>query len=454
MNPELLNKLGIQLNEIKTEFTVIEIQNSIKNMLERDYDCVRVVGQITNYKHHIYGHHYFSLIDNINPTIDNLLKQTNESSNTPTLQAVCWKSIKTPQLSDGMKVIITGKITAYKSQFQIIASRIEVVGVNTLAKAQLKALFEQEGLFDIRHKKALPKFPQKIGIITAHNSDAEKDILKRIEGRFAKHVLIHNVLVQGHEAASQICKAIDFFQNQVNVIIISRGGGSDEDLDVFNSEAIVRAIFSSNIPIITGIGHEADTTLADYVADMRAPTPTACIDLVCEKTENLTAKIVNLHTFIQQFIKEKTTILNQQTAHLTQIHNTLLNHLIDKKQLEFNIIEKTLKLTLNNKITLLKHTVPSLPSLIHILTIAQNKLEKTMLNLKIEKFIENKKTQLAQLTQILDNISHYHVLKRGFAIVSDKNGNVITNATNTHHNQQLHIQFSDNALNVRVEAES
>ena len=264
--------------------TVSELTKEIKLTLEEKFDQVSVEGELSNFKAHISGHWYFSL------------KDANAS-----ISCTMWKGFNnyvffTPQ--DGMKVILKGKITVYppRGNYQIDVRSMKPAGQGELQAAfeALKKKLSEEGLFDEEFKKPIPEFPQKIGIVTAIDGAAFKDMISVAERRFPLvELVITPARVQGSGAAGMIAKNIELLnkQDDIDVIIVGRGGGSIEDLWAFNEEIVARAIFDSKIPVISGVGHEIDFTIADFVADLRAPTPSAAMELATPDIEEFFAFI-------------------------------------------------------------------------------------------------------------------------------------------------------------------
>ncbi len=255
------------------EFTVSELSQAIKRAVEGGFGYVRVRGEISGWKGaHSSGHAYFRLKDQ-----------------GAVLEAVCWKGTLGKvgcKPEEGLEVIASGRITTYpgSSKYQIVIERMEPAGAGALMALleKRKAMLAAEGLFDPARKQKLPFLPEVIGIITSPTGAVIRDILHRLGDRFPVRVLVWPVAVQGQEAAQQVAEAINGFNAlplTPDILIVARGGGSLEDLWAFNEEIVVRAVAASGIPIISAIGHETDTTLIDYVADVRAPTPTAAAEM-------------------------------------------------------------------------------------------------------------------------------------------------------------------------------
>ena len=252
--------------------TVSQLTKQIKLTLEENFSEVSVIGEISNFKAHVSGHWYFNLKDS-----------------NAVISCTMWKGLNnyvffTPQ--DGMKVVLGGRITVYppRGSYQIDVRSMKPAGVGELQAAfeMLKRKLADEGLFDEIHKKSIPSMPKRIGIVTAKDGAAFQDIISVAERRFPLvELVIAPTRVQGSGAAESIVDSLKLLDHQkdIDLIILARGGGSIEDLWAFNEEIVARAIFASNIPIITGIGHEVDFTIADFVADLRAPTPSVAMEM-------------------------------------------------------------------------------------------------------------------------------------------------------------------------------
>lgn len=261
-------------------YTVTELTREIKFLLESSIPEIWLQGEISNFTHHSSGHMYFSLKD--------------ENAQ---ISCVMWRSRNqtlffTPQ--DGMKVIVRGRITVYEKRgnYQLEIMQIQPAGVGELQLAfeQLKNRLREEGLFSPEYKKPLPPYPERIGIVTSPTGAAIRDMITILHRRFPSvEIILNPVRVQGEGAATEIAQAIDEFNQygKVDVLIVGRGGGSLEDLWAFNEEVVARAVFRSEIPVISAVGHEVDFSICDFVADLRAPTPSAAAELVVRSREEL-----------------------------------------------------------------------------------------------------------------------------------------------------------------------
>jgi exodeoxyribonuclease VII large subunit len=279
-------------------FTVTQLTARIKDLLEGSFPDVWVEGEISNLSIPQSGHAYFTLKD--------------EQSQ---VRAVVFRSSRQRlkfSLQHGMHVICRGRVGVYepRGEYQLILEYIEPKGIGALQKAyeELKAKLEKEGLFAPERKKPLPLLPRRIGIVTSPTGAAIQDILRVIKRRHPNvHILIYSVPVQGPEAAPAIVEAIRYFNRErnVDVMIVGRGGGSLEDLWAFNEEQVARAIFASAIPVISAVGHETDYTIADFVADLRAPTPSAAAEMVVESEVHFRDQIAVLESLLARSIRQQ-----------------------------------------------------------------------------------------------------------------------------------------------------
>ena len=271
--------------------TVSALNNYLKRKFDADIhlNTVYLKGEISNCKVHSRGHIYFSLKDDQSVISAIMFNQSASSLNF--------------EPKDGVKVFAIGRVSIYEAtgKYQIIVNKMIPDGIGALYikfEALKKALTE-EGLFDKKYKKTIPKYPKKIGVVTAPTGAAIKDILTTIKRRYRlSEVILFPALVQGVEAKESIAKQIQVAQNyDLDVLIVGRGGGSIEDLWAFNEEIVARAIFASKVPIISAVGHEVDFTIADFVADLRAPTPTAAAEICAPNTIDIIKLIDNYKIF-------------------------------------------------------------------------------------------------------------------------------------------------------------
>lgn len=290
-----------------TTLTVSEITRLIKKDLEENFSSLSIVGEISNFKAHSSGHWYFTLKDS-----------------DAQISCTMWRGVNnyvffSPQ--DGMKVIIIGRITVYppRGNYQIEVRAMQPAGVGELQLAfeKLKEKLQREGLFDLENKKELPELPMKIGIVTSIGGAALKDMISVAKRRFPLvEISIASCAVQGIGAAESIAEAIHLLnkQNDVEVIVVARGGGSLEDLWAFNEEIVAYAIYKSKIPVVTGIGHEIDFTIADFVADYRAATPTAAMEILTPEKEEIENLIRNFDDELTEKMYDKIAGIKEQIS--------------------------------------------------------------------------------------------------------------------------------------------
>ena len=358
-----------------TVYSVTELNNYVKRILETDENLkhVFVTGEISNFKNHYSGHMYMTIKDE-----GGAIKAVMFSSYASRLKFV-------PE--NGMKVIIFGSVSLYNKdgsyQLYITDMQPDGVGALNLAYEQLKEKLQNEGLFSTEHKKPIPQFPEKIGVMTAPDGAAVRDIFSVLKRRYpVAEIVFCPVAVQGASAAPEIAKAIKLFneQNAADVLIVGRGGGSLEDLWAFNEEIVARAIFQSQIPVISAVGHETDFTIADFVADLRAPTPSAAAELAVPDIFELKSDLLGLK------------------QHLSVLMRNLVES--EKEKVE-NIQKQVTILSPANKI---KNSRQELSNL----------YEKAV-NLVTLK-INDEKTKISLLSSKLNALSPLNVLSRGYSI--------------------------------------
>lgn len=429
--------------------TVTQLTHAIKMCLEGTFPAIWLQGEISNCKLHSSGHLYFSL------------KDANAQ-----ITAVMWKQEAAQNKTnpkDGMQVMVRGALNVYpaRGNYQIVCYEMKPVGLGELLLKleELKQKIHQLGWFKKEHKKLLPKMPRRVGIVTSPTGAAIQDILNILSRRAGGiHILLNPVKVQGEGAAKEIAAAIDFFnQHQlVDVIIVGRGGGSIEDLWCFNDEIVAEAIFKSHIPIISAVGHETDHCIADYVADVRAPTPSAAAEIViADKIEQLN-HLDQIKRRLDQGIK---TIFNGYRQHLNSLRKQpmfaspsyllgeRMQRLDDLRLQMDNIIQKELR----NRHLLLdsysKRVLSMKPStqIAHL----KEKLsywDKTLFN-QVERHIRLKKERLVLISEALQSINPKKLLTKGYSILfSEKDGSVINSVHNIDKDQNVRIYLSDGEL--------
>ena len=392
------------------EYSVSEISDSIKGTLENSFGYVKVRGEVSGLSKPASGHIYLNLKDD-----------------KAVIKAIIWRSAAArisfvPE--DGLEVICSGKLTTGysdrypgRSDYSIIVDSITPAGEGALMALleQRKKKLAAEGLFEEQNKKSLPKYPETIGIVTSPTGAVIKDILHRLNERFPCNVILWPVPVQGQDAAQLISDAVDGFNNlsskdEVNIpdlIIIARGGGSIEDLWPFNEEIVIRSVFKSNIPIVSAIGHETDTTLIDFVSDLRAPTPTAAAEISTPDKEELLRDI------------------NEKNNRLNYSINLYLDNLKDNFISIKDKLPVSLKLFLNNLTSYFQNISQSLnfrvlgeqlkSSKVKLISLEESLLKaKNILVERLQKELDNK-------SMLLESLSYKSVLKRGYSVTRSSN---------------------------------
>ena len=317
-------------------YTVSQLTSSIKIVLEDSFQNIWVDGEISNFKA-VAGHFYFTLKDDKSELKCVFFKSSNEK-------------IKF-EIKDGMQVLCRGKISIYEQRgvYQLYVARIEPKGIGELQLAfeQLKEKLFKEGLFDEAHKKPIPLLPERIGIVTSITGAAIRDILHVLNKRFSNvEVIINPVKVQGDEAKEEISSAIEEFNRlgNVDVMIVGRGGGSLEDLWAFNEEIVARAIYNSKIPVISAVGHEIDWTISDFVADLRAPTPSVAAEMVIAKKSELADRLDEIEKKIINF---PTDIVMEYEQRLDEIEDGIglrFRHYMQLKEENFKLLSEKIQI--------------------------------------------------------------------------------------------------------------
>ncbi len=404
-----------------SEFSVSEISLAVKKMVEGSFGHVRVRGELGRISIPASGHVYLDLKDE-----------------KAVLAAVIWKGVaKTIPLhpEQGMEVICTGKITTYggQSKYQLVIEHMELAGVGAmmaLLEKRKKAL-AAEGLFDADRKKPLPFLPKTIAVITSPSGAVIEDILHRISERFPCRVLIAPVPVQGKECAKRVAEALRYLQGEKpDLIIIARGGGSLEDLWGFNEEEVVRAIFESAIPVISAIGHETDVTLADFVADRRAPTPSAAAEMAVPVREELRSQLLAI---AGRLFANLNHILQNRAQRLQAVKKALpkADTLFAAHMQKLDMLSLRLQNTLTQRVSYLERCQERAQS-----------LHKQMRN-AAKKLHEKKKGALGSLTKQLQLVSHKSIMARGFIFATDGGGGLVRLRGQTKTGQELTLHFAD-----------
>ncbi len=421
------------------EYTVTEISTSIKETLEDNFGYVKVRGEVSGLSKPASGHVYLNLKD------ENAI-----------IKAIAWRST-VAKLSfmpdEGLEVICSGRLTTGysdrypgRSDYSIIIDSIVPAGEGALMALleQRKKKLMSEGIFDQDHKKPLPLYPETIGIITSPTGAVIKDIIHRLEDRFPCDVILWPVPVQGDDAAHLIADALNGFNNSLkdseikvpDLIIVARGGGSIEDLWAFNEEILVRAVFASEIPVLSAVGHETDTTLIDFVSDLRAPTPTAAAELCTPNKDELLIKLKDLQKDLRD-----------------SINSNLENKLSSFKNLS-DKLPVSLKLFIKSLLSEFKEITQSLNY--RILEEQVNNFQQKLiskfdkLNSSINLFLENMRNQINYNEKLLESMSYKSVLNRGYSVTKNLKNKVINSKKDIEHDTDIIIETSFAKISAEV----
>lgn len=412
--------------------SVSQLTRYIKYKIDNDVNLNEVFlkGEISNFKAHSRGHFYFTLKD--------------EGSRINAIMFVSQtKKIKfMPQ--DGMKVLVTGKISVFEANggYQIYVNEMLEDGVGNLyiAYEQLKKKLESEGLFNKEHKKEIPHIPKRVGVVTAPTGAAIKDIISTIKRRWPlTEIYLFPSLVQGEDAKEDIVKQIKKAENfylPLDTLIVGRGGGSIEDLWPFNEEIVARAIYECKIPTISAVGHEIDFTIADFVADLRAPTPTGAAEMAVPQLSDMKNYLNQVNIRLNNTINNK---INNNKRKLNDImaRNIFKNPMIiyEKKELQFDSILERLKFSLKS-LTSAKEK--------ELIKVKNSYILKNPLQL-----LEKKGNKYLQLVSKLETLSPLLTLQRGYTMTK-KEGKVITKSTDLKKKDIIEIAFSDGSVNAEI----
>jgi exodeoxyribonuclease VII large subunit len=415
------------------EFTVSEISTALKRKVESEFEHVRVRGEISGFKRHSSGHLYYALKDS-----------------EAVLDAVSWRGSAArlgivPE--DGMEVIASGRLTTYpgRSKYQMIVERMELAGQGALLKLleDRRKKLAAEGLFDADRKKPLPFLPQVIGVVTSPTGAVIRDILHRLADRFPRHVLLWPVAVQGEGAAEQVAAAIDGFNAlakkgkvpRPDLLIVARGGGSLEDLWAFNEEIVVRAAAASEIPLISAVGHETDTTLIDFASDQRAPTPTAAAEMAVPVRRDL---IVTIADHGQRMVAGAARLMDERRLRLAHAARGLpdLRHRVEERRQALDDraerLHNALPVWIERRRASFLQIAGRLDPALRTRRAAEQQAVMRgrdrfghaveRLRIAMQRRVADRRGALEAASRLLDTLSYEQVLRRGFALVRDAAG--------------------------------
>ena len=397
-------------------FSVSDASAMLKNVVEKTFPRIKVRGELSQITRATSGHMYMTIKDAA-----------------ATISMIIWRGTPVSfKLEEGMEVIVTGKFTTYpaRSNYQLLVSEIEMAGVGAILKMleERKQKLAKEGLFDASRKKPLPRLPQRIGVVTSPTGAAFQDIQNRLRERFPVTVVLYPATVQGATAAGEVCAGVEYFNREknVDVIIVARGGGSLEDLLPFSEEIVVRAVANSQIPVISGVGHEPDWMLVDFAADVRAPTPTGAAEMVVPTKLALFQELDNMWVRLSgTFI----TRLTNAKARVEAINVKSPKQVVMEQTQRLDDLGRTMNLMIENKVNSAK----------------QQMLILANFPIIIQNHLVLKKQGLGHVGQMLQSLSYKSVLSRGYAIVRDKDNNIVSGSGQ---GQPASIEFADGIINL------
>jgi exodeoxyribonuclease VII large subunit len=433
-------------------WSVSELTARISGVLAAQFANLWVEGEVSNYHAAQSGHLYFTLKDA-----------------KAQVKCVCFRNqaIRLKfRPEDGLKLIVRGSIGVYepRGEYQIYVEHIEPSGVGALQLAfeQLKKRLEAEGLFDEARKKLLPMLPRRIGVVTSPKGAAVRDIIRILRRRFPNlHLILYPVRVQGDGAAEDIVAALKYFNRKqlVDVILLARGGGSIEDLWAFNEEIVARAIASCTIPVVSGVGHEADFTIADFVADVRASTPSAAAEIVVKSRQEFQGHLQELEHKISQQMRYQ---LLEWRHHLKELATHMgfrrLEELLRRHRQQTDELTSRLGVALQGRIERLRRRytiagtrIASFDLHARIRTLGLRLIQRSAeLGVRMERLLVRKRQRLERLRLQLEERSPLRVLERGYAICTDAAGNVVRAADQVAIGADLNVQLARGRLGAEV----
>jgi exodeoxyribonuclease VII large subunit len=436
-------------------YTVSELTALLKMTIEDNFPFVWISGEISNFRIPSSGHFYFTLKDENAQISAVMFRGQSRNLNL--------------DLEDGIKIIGLGRISVYEPRgtYQIILEYVEPMGIGALQIAfeKLKKRLFDEGLFEEKHKKPLPLLPKKITIITSPTGAVVHDIIDIVNRRFPNiKIEIVPVKVQGEGSVNEIVEAFALLNelNNTDVIILARGGGSLEDLQAFNSEPVARAIFASNIPVVSAVGHEIDYTISDFVADLRAPTPSAAAELVVPVKKDLSDKINDLYgslkTLLIRYVNYKRFILKSISERIIHPRKKIQDLRLRLDDFSNRLIGTVLRNLKQNR-ERLKWRDASLKNLSPLSITKKHKVKVEQLNTNIFIFINNiiKKdySRLSELTASLNSINPIAILERGYSITRTiPHGKIVRDPDQVLIHQDLEVIVSKGVIICRVERKS
>jgi exodeoxyribonuclease VII large subunit len=447
-----MSQLTFNLMPERRAWTVSELTAKIRDLLAKNFTDILVQGEISNCREAQSGHIYFTLKDDRAQVRCVFFKQQQ-------------RGIKF-RPEDGLQMTVRGSLSVYETrgEYQIYVENLEPIGLGALQLAfeQLKKRLEAEGLFDPARKKPLPMLPNHIGIITSPRGAAVRDVVRILTRRFPNvHLTVYPVRVQGEGSAEEIVNALKFFNAKklVDVLILTRGGGSMEDLWAFNEEIVARAIFASEIPVISGVGHETDFTIADFVANVRASTPSAAAELVVQTRREFDKHIADLRETLAGLIRYRLLEFSRR-VHELSARRGFRRPLDLLRQQRQRADEMTSRLALGlrarleqsrKRFTAAQLRIASFDFRMKIAAFRLRLEKRTAeLGVRIERLLRKKRDRLEKLTLQLQERSPLRVLERGYAIATDAAGNLLRSTENVALGDTVAIQLHRGRLTTEV----
>ncbi|MEH7249692.1 exodeoxyribonuclease VII large subunit [Neobacillus niacini] len=439
----------------KKYLTVLALTKYIKRKFDADphLQDVHVCGEISNFKQHSSGHMYFTLKD----------------EKARILAVMFSGQSRTMKFSpeNGMKVVVKGDISVYEpsGQYQIYIKEMKPDGIGELflAYEQLRKRLEAEGLFSIKHKKPIPSYPKTVGVITSPTGAAIRDVITTIKRRYPiANILVLPALVQGENAAPSIARAIEKANKmaELDILIVGRGGGSIEELWAFNEEIVARAIFQSDIAIISAVGHETDFTIADFVADMRAPTPTAAAELAVPHIDELMERLLQRKTRMLQSMNGRYRFEKQRLDRVQKSYAFRYPHRLYEQKLEqvdkltemlvrgasrLTDVKKSQHETIHNRL------IRNHPRV--VLRDAESRFGRSQKDIgrAMEQILLKKRTEFKRVISTLQALSPLKIMERGYSLVYSEENVLIKSVKQVKENEPLQIQLSDGSLLCNVQ---
>ena len=449
---EKIKQFELNLAPVRQIWSVAELTARISNVLATQFANLWVEGEVSNYHAAQSGHLYFTLKDA-----------------KAQVKCVCFRT-QAMRLKfrpeDGLKLIVRGSISVYepRGEYQIYVEHIEPSGVGALQLAfeQLKKRLEAEGLFDEARKKPLPLLPRRIGVVTSPKGAAVRDIIRILRRRFPNlHLIVYPVRVQGDGAAEDVVAALKYFNRKqlVDVILLARGGGSIEDLWAFNEEIVARAIAACTIPVVSGVGHETDFTIADFVADVRASTPSSAAEIVVQSRQEFQRHLKELEHKISRQMRYILLEWRHRVKDLaTHMGFRRLEDLLRRHRQQTDELTSRLAVALQGRIERLRHRytiagtrITSFDFRSRIRTISLRLAQRSVeLGVRMERLLVAKIQHLERLRLQLEERSPLRVLQRGYSICTDAEGNVVSAADQVAIGAEVQVQLARGRLGAEV----